>query len=240
MKKSKLRMITLIAAVGILMYALSSPSDNKIKHRYVKLSGPHGMCSGEQVRAPSGIDYILSAGHCKDIAENGSFTVTDEDGNVLQRRVIAEDKNSDLLLIEGLPNVRGLDIAKADYSGEHVRTFTHGNRMDTYKTEGELIQNKRVQILKGVVTTKEEEDACTSMPKNKIEQAQTFFSGPINVCVMNIMETASTATIVPGSSGGMVVDDQGKLVGVASCVDSQNHFNYFVSLHDIQVFLSGY
>lgn len=235
MKKIKILCAAIILA--IILHSCAIKSESHIRERSVKISGKHGQCSGEQVRAPSGVDYILTAGHCKDIQVDGMMTVTDEDGNHLQRRVIGEDPSSDLLLIEGLPGLRGLDIAKSAHYSEHVRTFTHGKGMNTYKTEGELIEIRKVEILKGIITTPEEAASCSFMPKYKVIHAPAPFD-MIEACVMSIDEMASTAKVVPGSSGGMVVNDAGDLVGVVSATD--DNFNYFITLSDIQRFMAPY
>ena len=234
-KLAKLTAALLIA--GCLWASCKGRSESWLRHRSVKLTSGRGGCSGEQVRSPHGEDYILTAGHCKVLEVDGSINVTDEDGTKITRRVIAEDPNSDLLLLEGLPGVRGIDIADSSYAKEHVRTFTHGSLMDTYKTEGELVQNKQVDVIVGMITNSEEAAACVSKPKNIIYQMPPPFDF-FTACIMSTMETVSTAPIVPGSSGGMVVDDSGKLVGVASASDE--HFYYFVRLQDIKAFLSGY
>jgi hypothetical protein len=221
-----------------LFYGCKGPSEQDLRQKAVKIKTPGvGMCSGEQVRAPPGVDYILTAGHCKGLQVNNFFTVIDAQGNSLQRKLIAEDPNSDLLLIEGLPNLKGLRVAD-DYSlSEHVRTFTHGSDMNTYKTEGELVQKSRVQIALSVIHSDEDEKACISLPKLKAYDAPPPFES-MKVCVMDVQEVASTALIIPGSSGGMVVDDSGDLVGVASASDPR--FSYFIQLEDIQSFLKGY
>ena len=57
---------------------------------------------------------------------------------------------------------------------------------------------------------------CTA-PKNKIVDFIDFFSGQtLKVCVLDVQEVAMTAVIFPGSSGGMVVDDNGSLIGIVS------------------------
>jgi V8-like Glu-specific endopeptidase len=69
--------------------------------------------------------------------------------------------------------------------------------------------------------------------------AQTFFGIPIGtMCVVDTMEMASNADIVPGSSGGVVLDDDDQVVGVVSAGDG--HFGYFVSTSDIRSFLTGF
>lgn len=224
-----------VAALALcLMIYMKGPSDHSIRSRVMKLTSPFGLCSGEQVRAPSGIDYVLTAAHCKGLIDaTGSITVTTEDGKVLKRRVIAEDGMSDLLLLEGVPGIKGLDIASWDYARQHVRTFTHGNRFDTYKTDGVLIQDNYVQVMLSLIDTPEKDMACHE-PKNSI--VDVGFG--LQLCILQGYETVTTAMIVPGSSGGPVVDDSGSLIGVVSAGDG--HFGYLVRLVDIKFFLRSY
>lgn len=226
---------TVIALVAV--HVLTMKSESYIRARVVKLSSLHGMCSGEQVRAPSGVDYILTAGHCKGLALDDQILVTDAEGHELWRKIVAEDPASDLLLLEGLPGMKGLDIADSEQASEHVRTFTHGANLDTYKTEGEIIQTKEVKVPLNVIDSEAAAAKCSGMPKFQIEHMETWI-GTIDICALEADEVAASATIVPGSSGGMLVNDSGELVGVASCTDGQ--FGYFVTLRDIKAFLAGY
>lgn len=152
-------------------------SDAYLRSRTVKLTSAKGSCSGEQVRAPSGVDYILTAGHCRVLDNGGQITAETEDGKKLSRKIIAEDPDTDLLLLEGLPNMQGLDIAKENTRFDHIKTWTHGLGMATYRTEGEVIQEKRTRIPTSVITTPEEEAACSGMPK---KQGDGFGSRPVS------------------------------------------------------------
>jgi len=106
---------------------INTPSDAYLRERVVKLQSKRGSCSGEQVRAPSGQDYIVSAAHCIILKDSdNNIQVVKEDGTILMRKVLAEDSDSDLLLIEGLPGLRGLNIAESAAPGQYVKTFTHG------------------------------------------------------------------------------------------------------------------
>ena len=209
------------------------PNDLEIKSKVVKLISEHGSCTGEQVRAPSGTDYILSAGHCMILVKDGSVTVIKEDGTMLQRRVLAEDPNSDLMLIEGLPSVEGLPIADEVSRAEHLRSFTHGGGMPTYKTEGEVIGFEVIQAPTSAIASQEQEALCASMPKNIV------FSTPTGMtCILSVKELATTVPIIPGSSGGPVVNDNGELAGVVSA--GGGTLGFMVTLDDIHEFIAGY
>lgn len=233
--------ITFIASFLILsgLDAVSghlTSSDRYVKARTVKLMGGLGSCSGEQISAPSGKNYILTAGHCKDLKGNkNSITVQMEDGKSLERAIIAEDMNSDLLLLEGLPKIRGLDIADSYEPDQHVRTFTHGHGLPTYKTEGVLVGRKDIAIALGIIGQSYSGD-CKGRKYANVP-IETL-GGEVHVCVIAVDEMVTTAFIVPGSSGGTVANDSGELVGVVSATDGS--FGYIVLLSDIRTFISGY
>lgn len=204
------------------------------RDKIVRIRGEYGMCSGEQIEAPSGTTYILSAGHCRKLADpSGMFTIITEDHKSIQRKLIVEDPNSDLLLIEGLPSKEGIKIAARSYPGENVTTLTHGGNLDTYTTKGVLIQMSHMLVPVYPITSQEDREKCTSMPKNSVQNA-----GFEEFCCLDIFETVSTALIVPGSSGGALLDSRMQLVGVASAGDGT--FSSFVSLKDIHELLNNY
>lgn len=236
-KKIKKLLISLFmgmaGAIVVCAYAGSHPSLPKSK--IVRIVSQIGMCSGEQVRAPSGQDYILTAGHCRKLSSSDNmFTIKTEDGKSIERKLIQEDPNSDLMLIEGLPGLEGLHIAPSSYAGEHITTLTHGDNLDTYATKGDLIQMQKLTVPVSEITSDEDRAKCSYMPKN------TVLSSPFGgqYCCLNIFEVISTAIIVPGSSGGAILDSHMNLVGVASAGDGT--FSSFVSLKDIKEFLGNY
>lgn len=235
--KSRVLSLSVGGLVAILLFnaVFSSPSDSYIRDRAVKLSSAKGSCSGVQVRAPSGVDYILTAAHCRVLAEDGSILVTKEDGSVLLRKVIQEDSQSDLLLLQGLPNVRGLSIADYNMRFNHVRTFTHGAGLSTYKTDGHTIQDREIQVL---VSLGDDPEAppCEGAKYRKMAVESIF--GDMMACIMDVEETVTDAMIVPGSSGGMIVDDSGDIVGIVSA--GGGGFGFLVRIQDIHNFLRGY
>jgi hypothetical protein len=225
---------TLLSIVLVLVLT-GCNHDRTILDRVVKLQSAEGSCSGIQVAAPSGRSYILTAGHCRRLSDAvGSIGVVREDGSTLQRAVIAEDPNSDLLLLEGLPGINGISVAASLTDGQFVRTFTHGSGFKTYRTEGQTVQESVAIAVVG-----EEKDCAPGMPKLTVVDVPIFFGLSVRACVLKVLEEVTTATIVPGSSGGAMVDAQGSLVGIASMSDG-SFFSYFVRLQDIQTFLKAY
>lgn len=233
LKKIIIAALSLFILIGVK--ASGGRSDSDIRDNVVMLRNAQGMqCSGIQVKAPSGKPYILSAGHCKPIADaDGQITVITEDHKTIKRHVIAEDMWSDLLLIEGLPTRDALSIASSTRRFAEVRTFTHGAGHDTYQTKGVIVDDHLSQAMMSFIENEKERAACTASPKNKV---YTIIFG--DVCVLSVLETTATATIVPGSSGGALVDSRGDLVGIASMTDG--NFGYFVRLKDVKQFLQGY
>ena len=227
--------IGLLSFIAIVALAISfaPPTESYIKSRVVRLASATGSCSGEQVKSFSGVDYILSAAHCRHLGDGHNMSIITEDGRSLQRAIIAEDPSSDLLLIEGVPGMRGLDIAGESHVGERIRTFTHGLGMSTYKTEGTLIQDVEVIVRMGILTTPADFTACLD-PKYQIVPIGFGMTG----CILSVQETATDALIVPGSSGGAVVDADGAIVGVVSA--GSGAFGYLVRLQDIKAFLRNY
>lgn len=233
MKQFMKLMCLSIGFFALIVFGLSacSPTEHSLRSRVIKLTGDAGLCSGEQIHAPSGQDYILTASHCKPLAKDGSILATTEDGRSLLRRVIAEDPASDLLLLEGVPHMRGLDIAKYANKQEHIRTFTHGHRFATYKTEGHFIDYATVGF-------QVEDSACESgMPKYE-KRKYSMFGIEMEVCVLSETMLATDALIVPGSSGGMVINDSGDLVGVVSA--GGDGFGYLIPPSAINAFVRNY
>lgn len=231
--RNKVKSLLVVGAAVAGYFLMQGPSDAHIRSRIVRIVSDRGMCSGQQIHAPSGQDYILTAGHCNVLASaDGTYTVKTDDGKTLSRRLIGEDPNSDLLLLEGLPGAKGLDIAAYSWQGERVKTYTHGRNLDTYTTEGEYIQTEMIDIPLFRLESDSDKQRCTKSPKFRLFEEEGW-------CALHIVEEVSTAFISPGSSGGAIVDSDGKLIGVASASDGRGFF-YFVTLSDIKSFLRNY
>lgn len=224
-----------VLCLSVLALSACNPSDSKIRSSVVKLSSKKGSCSGTQIEAPSGNKYILTAAHYLPIANDGVMPVQTEDGGSYFSRVIQEDPASDLLLLEAAPGVPAIKIAKELSRFETLNAFTHGHAYPTYKTSGVFIGEDIAQAMDSVIDSDEARAKCSG-PKRKIQSIDFFGIAQIEVCILSLVESVSTVKVSPGSSGGLVANERGEMIGVVSM--GSDDYSFLVTLKDIQNFLS--
>lgn len=237
MRIRKVIIAIILACICFHMVHATRHNEQWLRSRVVRLISKEGMCSGEQVKAPSGENYIITAGHCALLAHDGYITAQLDDGSRLERRVIAEDAKSDLLLLEGLPKLDGIAVADRVREGDKVFSLTHGGNWDTYRTDGVVGETHTIDIGAFFIDSEESLSRCESSPKFKVDEEVTFF-GVMRICVLHVEETNLTARIQPGSSGGLIANQDGQLVGVVSAGSAATGF--MVTLDDVKDLLKAY
>lgn len=221
-----------IADYNAKSLSLFRASDLYVRNQVVLLNSEQGSCTGVQVVAPSGHVYILTASHCKSLLVSNSMRTTTEGGVTSMSSFIKEDGVSDLMLLSSNIST-GVFIAADNYPHQHVHTLTHGHGFPTYRTDGELLRIDRVQVIL-FEANESNMSECSNMPKLELIGAP----GLGMYCIMSTYQMMTTAAITPGSSGGPILDASGSLVGIASATNG--NFSAFVTLKDIQNFLSDY
>jgi hypothetical protein len=216
------------------MLAVTACHRPEPRARAIRLTGSKGACSGTQIRAASGVDYILTAGHCREITDDDTVMAERPGWPPIVRRIIQVSEKTDLMLVEGLPGFPGLPVATREpRPGDRLTALTHGHALDVYRDDGEFIQLKIILVPVRPIASQDDEAACR-LPKYRI--VDLLF---MRVCVLRIEAMVSKMPgIVPGSSGGSVLNDLGELVGVAFAGDGT--FAFIVRSKEIRQFIRGY
>lgn len=232
-KKSLLKPIAaLLIALTLFAVTAASPheaNESYVRSRVVMLEGNGYGCTGIQVHTPHGKDLLLSAGHCNALIENGTINASLDDGRAIPRKVLEEDKKNDLLILEGMPDLRGIEIASSSPMHHNYTALTHGGGEPTHRADGEYMEEKTVEIMDSYLAGLDDEAACNAKPHHK---AKLFY------CLNVLRLIATTIKVEPGSSGGPIVNRQYKLVGIVSA--SGNGFSFIVPLKDVQAFIAPY
>lgn len=206
-------------------------TDEYVRNRVIQLKGNERACSGVQVKAKSGKVYILSAAHCAALATNDRMEASIEGGPISTVKIIDIDREHDLLLLSSV-NSNSIDVAASIKPHEHIHTITHGGHFPAYRTDGELLEERTFRIMGPEINSDEDLKNCPI----------TSYSEPVfgemgYFCALTMTMHISTAFVIPGSSGGPALDNEGKLIGIVSC--STDMFSGLVPLHNIQSFLKG-
>ena len=219
-------------AIGLVLHTWHAykASDLYLRNRVFKLTGNGASCSGVQVTAPTGKVYVLTAGHCAALVVEGKVYASGESGQSYVLDFIEEDQFSDLMLLSAPPGP-GVSIASGLDKHEHVRTLTHGRGMPTYRTDGEYVMLDFSTVPLFPILSFNDQYKCNQVKEQVIIDS---FTG-VRECALVTFQSITTADVIPGSSGGPLFDDDGKLAGIVSATDGK--FSSFVTISDMVAFL---
>lgn len=219
------------AGVHSSMARSKKASDSYIRNRVFLIKSKMGSCSAIQVKAPSNRLYILSAAHCRVILKGENPLLIDENLREYAPKIVDTDVEHDLLLLEAVDG-RSINIAKNIHNHEKVHTLTHGRGFPTYRTDGELLEERPVMRIGVDKEDKEEYEKCVRA-QDDIGILIMSLTGKCSYVVRSML---STAMVMPGSSGGAALNEAGELIGIVS--NSDGYYSGLVPLHAIQAFIS--
>ena len=134
---------------------------------------------------------------------NGELTVTLSDGRAYSATVVGTDPSTDLAVIvmKGAENLTPATLGDSDAVKVGSPVMAVGNPLGLAGT-----------VTTGIVSALDRPVTTTS------EDAQTSASGDSAPVVTNAIQT--DAAVNPGNSGGALVDDTGKVIGIPSSIAS--------------------
>ena len=258
-------LVAIICVMGLAV--LKMPEiQNKILHLKVgsrvymiRDSEQSGGGTGFAVKAPSGRSYILTNDHvCAVSSDKRTVLVSGPDGS-MRRNIIAHDGNSDLCLIEAMPQSDGLKVAgSGPDGGDMITVVGHPRLMPTHVSHGELTGTEDVSILMGPISmenprTGEDEQIdpnrggilpseCAAAKHSivPVDFDMLFVTLRVKFCVVTVKDAYTTSVVIhPGNSGSPVVNFWGNVIGVAFAGDSTN-WGRMVPIQDIKLFLKNY
>jgi hypothetical protein len=226
------KLVSLVIAIVCFTSVACSPSRRYIEHRVVHLVSSNGSCTGTQIRAQSGKDYILSAGHCADLQnQRAQILVVTDSGDMLSRAVLDVNLELDLMLLEGIPGMKGLPLADSAMKGQEVISYTHGHGLPIYSARGILGDVGPAQIAE-LIGSPMEFFQCMVGGGNPVSDGEQGY------CVKSYMLRASSMPLLGGASGGAILNMRGQVIGVAESQDEHTHDGFLVDIKEIKSFLA--
>lgn len=194
---------------------LSPPSDSFVRKNVYQLMSPDGNCTGTKVLAPSGTSYIITAAHCNNLIKDNKIDSYDVGGVQSYLEVIQISPDIDLMLLSS-PDKTGLQVGSMLELHQAVHTIAHNrNGLDmmvkAYRRDGEYLGDTMLVPL------------CTPA---------VMFNEPV-ACSMH---SITTVQVMPGNSGGPLLDNDNHLIGIISNLDYKG-FSYHVTPTTIKEFL---
>lgn len=212
----KLIVMAIVVGMGMAIMQIgvkqALSSDEFVRRTVVKLDNPKkGSCTGEAVRAKSGKVYTLTAAHCREILNNDkTITAIREDGSKFTAKLVMYDAGIDVMLLTS-PETIALPMAKGIYRHEKVHSITRGGGHDSFREDGEYMEEILAHIPTGLINEMADRTKCLREPNHTI--IDTFMG---SLCVAHMKEIVTTMHVTPGSSGGAVLNDAGEVIGVVS------------------------
>lgn len=241
MKKYILSLVSLLLA-STLVFQLPSLHYQYIRSHtsktLVKIYGKFGGGTGFHIKTSKGNVYILTNSHVCDLSEDGYLIdVVTHEGRRIKRRIIENSVNTDLCLVEPVPNTGYLTLGSESKPGQIVAAVGHPHLMPDTMSRGEVIAKEVLKVPLYPIFVDSQKKECNK-PKNEIIKLPTFF-GEIEACAIRVNAMLTNVLILPGSSGSPVVNFWGNLTGVMFAGNGAG-WGFYVQYAEVEKFLMPY
>lgn len=196
--------------------------------------------TGFSVVAPSGKTYTLTNGHVCGLASNETLhALVPGTDRAYTLRVLEVSKDTDLCLLEPVPNYAGVALANSAAIGELFDVVGHPLLMPLSISKGTLTAYETITL---VVSVNGNADNCIGPGYTWSDASGTSLTsyGIFSVCKRTVEAVYTTAVIYPGNSGSPAVNFWGNVVGVVFAGDNRSNYGYLIPLRDVYKFLSIY
>lgn len=212
-------------ALGLLLFVTAittvvSDSDGNYSASIVKVTNAAATGGGTGWIARSGNEnVIVTNAHVCQVAQGGFARIEDDRGAPYMKRVLRENFERDLCVLEGIPG-RALPLADAGPTRfQRLQVYGHPGLRPTAPSMGYYTGPGIVPIGFGA-------DADGSCP-DSAEQVDSIFG---SFCVLHMELGYTTVPIMPGNSGSPVTNEAGEVVGVMNSADSVGNQGMFIPL----------
>lgn len=108
--------------------------------------------TGFHVKAASGKTYIVTNRHvCQGAKNDIMWAGVRGETNYKKVKILERSDETDLCLVEPLPEIEGLSLGTEPYIGQHVAVVGHPNLQPRTYTEGDVVGREMYEIAIGVI-----------------------------------------------------------------------------------------
>lgn len=225
----------IVAYIGLnLTYFHEQYLTNTVSPKVIKITMLGNTQSGGTgffINTDKGVKLLTNAHICQSLQNGTGWAFLN--GETEPRIVYAEkiSTKTDLCVMDGTYNQKGLTMASSFANGDHVHVVGHPSLDPTTISHGYVVSNMTTPI--PISSTPE---ACKGPGTQLLKES--FGPFELFTCIKHFNSYLMTTQIYPGNSGSPVVNFWGNVVGVVFASDSRTWKGRMIGLEEVQEFLA--